>query len=162
MNNNLPYLLDYLSKQNFEFEILILDDGSKDREDVESISREFNCKYIRSKNNYGKGNAIKHGMLTSNGFYRIYTDADIPYESEDIEKIIYSLDKEKYDMVIGDRTLNKSTYYKDVSFLRSIGSKLFSLIVGGVTSGKFGDTQCGLKGFTSYTAVDLFGKARIN
>lgn len=162
LKNNLPYLYENLLKKEFEFEILIIDDGSKDRKNVESISKEYNCKYIRSQKNYGKGNAIKQGISNTNGLYRIYTDADIPYEYEDIEKIIHFLDKEKYDMVIGDRTLNNSTYYKDISFLRSFGSKLFSFIVGGVTSGKFGDTQCGLKGFTSEAAVNLFKKTHIN
>lgn len=162
LKDNLAYLYNYLAKKEFEFEILIIDDGSKDGKDVENISGEFNCRYIRNQKNSGKGNAVKQGMLTANGIYRIYTDADIPYESEDIENIIHFLNNEKFDLVIGDRTLNKSTYYKDVTFLRSFGSKIFSFIVGGVTSGEFGDTQCGLKGFTSNTAVDLFGKTHIN
>jgi dolichyl-phosphate beta-glucosyltransferase len=162
LKDNLAYLYNYLAKKEFEFEILIIDDGSKDGKDVENISGEFNCRYIRSQNNYGKGNAVKQGMINAYGIYRIYTDADIPYESEDIDRIINFLDKEKHDVVIGDRTLNKSTYYKDVTYLRSFGSKLFSFIMGGVTSGKFSDTQCGLKGFTSETAVDLFKKTHIN
>jgi dolichyl-phosphate beta-glucosyltransferase len=162
LKNNLPYLCNYLSKKDFEYEIIIVDDGSKNSRDVEEISKDYNGIYIMSQKNIGKGNAVKKGMLSANGNYRIYTDADIPYENEDIDKIIHSLDKEKYDIIIGDRTLNKSSYYKNVTFLRSFGSKLFSLIVGGVTSGKFEDTQCGLKGFTSEVAVNLFEKSRIN
>lgn len=161
LRDNLPYLVDYLSKKNFDYEILIYDDGSKDGNIVEKISKDFNCKYIKSENNFGKGEAIRKGMVNATGTYRIYTDADIPYESEYIDSIINSLDKEKYDFVIGDRTLNKSSYYQDISFLRSFGSKIFSLLVGGLTSGKFNDTQCGLKGFSADASVILFEKSKI-
>jgi dolichyl-phosphate beta-glucosyltransferase len=161
LKSNLPYLCDYLSKKDFDYEIILSDDGSKNGDVVEKISSEFNCKYIKSNMNYGKGNAIKSGMFAASGFYRIYTDADIPYGNDGIDDIIYNLDKEKFDVVIGDRTLNKSSYYKDVSFLRSVGSRFFAFVVGGVTSEKFADTQCGLKGFTFETATELFGKSHI-
>jgi dolichyl-phosphate beta-glucosyltransferase len=162
LRTNLSCLYDYLLKKDYEFEILIMDDGSKDGTEVVNISKKYNCKYIRNRKNSGKGNAVKKGVIEAQGKFRIYTDADIPYENEDIGNIIYFLDKEKYDMVIGDRTMSKSSYYKDVSFFRSFGSKLFSVLVGGITPGKFGDTQCGLKGFTSECANDIFGKAKIN
>lgn len=162
LSNNLPYLLDYFSKKNYDFEIIISDDGSKDSDVVEKISREYNCKYLKSGNNMGKGSALKNGIFNSSGAYRIFTDADIPYNGADIDNIITSLQKDNFDMVIGDRTLLKSSYYKNISFIRSFGSKIFSSIVGGITSGKFNDTQCGLKGFTEKCALDLFGKSKIN
>lgn len=161
LKKNLPYLENYLSKKEFEYEIIISDDGSSNGKEVENISKEFNCTYIRSEENCGKGNAVKRGILSAKGVYRIYTDADIPYEKEGIDEILYFLEKEKYDIVIGDRTLNKSKYYKDVSFLRSLGSKFFAFVVGGITSGKFSDTQCGLKGFKSEIALYLFEKSHI-
>lgn len=162
LKNNLPYLLNHLKRQNYEYEIIIVDDGSKERRNIEDISKKFNCKYIRSDKNLGKGNAVKIGVLNAEGKYRIFTDADIPYQNEDINNIINFLDKEKYDVVIGDRTLSKSTYYKEISVFRSFGSKFFSFVIGGVTSGKFSDTQCGLKGFSSVCAIDLFNKSQIN
>jgi len=159
---NLPYLAGYLSKKDYDYEIIIVDDGSSNGSEVKNISDNFNCRYIVNGKNFGKGYSIKQGMLNSDGKYRVFTDADIPYEIEDLEKIIETLDKEKYDMVIGDRTLNASSYFKDVSILRSFGSKFFSLIIGGITSGNFSDTQCGLKGFTAETGVDLFNRTKIN
>ena len=162
LKNNLPYLAGYLSKKDYKYEIVIVDDGSSDRSEVKNISDNFNCRYIVNEKNFGKGYAVKQGILNYDAKYRIFTDADIPYEIEDLEKIIESLDKDKFDMVIGDRTLNTSSYFKDVSILRSLGSKFFSLIIGGITSGNFSDTQCGLKGFTSDAASDLFSRTKIN
>ena len=160
--NNLPYLTGYLSKKDFEYEIIIVNDGGIGSEEIKSVCLKYNCKCIVNGKNFGKGYAVRRGMLTSEAKYRIFTDADIPYEIEDLEKIIQGLDIDKYDVVIGDRTLNASSYFKDVSLLRSFGSKFFSFITGGITPGKFGDTQCGLKGFTSESATDLFGRTLIN
>jgi len=159
---NLPYLKKYLSTKEFEYEILIVDDGSKDSGNVEKISRQYNCNYLRIQNNKGKGFAIKAGMLNASGKYRVFTDADIPYESKNLDDILHNLDEEKYQVVIGDRTLNKSSYFKDVSFLRLLGSKFFSFVIGGITTRKFADTQCGLKGFTSEAVSNIFKKTLIN
>lgn len=162
LKNNLPYLIHFLKENNYQYEVIIVDDGSINGSEIKKTAEEFNCKYIVNEKNIGKGYSVKRGILFSDAKYRIFTDADIPYETEDIEKIISNLDKEKYDIVIGDRTLNSSSYFKNVSVLRSIGSKFFSFIIGGITAGKFNDTQCGLKGFTSEAAIDLFSRTKIN
>jgi dolichyl-phosphate beta-glucosyltransferase len=101
-------------------------------------------------------------MLHSESTYRIFTDADVPYEVGDIDKIIHNLESGKCDVAIGDRSLLKSASSGDVTFLRSFGSKFFSFVVGGLMAEKFGDTQCGLKGFTAKAANELFSKTRIN
>jgi dolichyl-phosphate beta-glucosyltransferase len=162
LKNNLPYLVNYFSKKEFGYEVIIVDDGSFNGEEIENICAQNKCKVIRNENNCGKGNAVKTGMLASEGQFRIFTDADIPYGTEDMESMINNLHNEKFDMVIGDRTLNASSYFKNISFLRSFGSRFFSLIIGGITPGKFGDTQCGLKGFTSEAAIELFSNTKIN
>jgi dolichyl-phosphate beta-glucosyltransferase len=162
LKNNLPYLTDYLSKKTYEYEIIIVDDGSKDGTKIKNISDRFNCVYLRNKNNSGKGSAVKTGMLNSGSTYRVFTDADIPYECVDLDKIIQNLESGKCDVAIGDRSLLKSATSGDVTFLRSFGSKFFSFMVGGLMAGKFGDSQCGLKGFTGKAAIELFGKSRIN
>jgi dolichyl-phosphate beta-glucosyltransferase len=162
LKSNLPYLADYLAKKEYEYEIIIVDDGSRNEEEVKNISNQFNCRYVRNNNNSGKGSAVRTGMVNSEGIYRIFTDADIPYEGEDLDKIIQNLETGKYDLAIGDRSILKSFSPGDVTFLRSFGSKFFSFVVGGLMSGKFGDTQCGLKGFTAKAASELFRMTRIN
>lgn len=158
---NIGYLCNYLNGKNIDYEIIVVDDFSESENEVRKIGDEYKCIYLRNSKNYGKGYSVKKGMLESTGKYRIFTDADIPYESESIDLILNKLEKENYDIAIGDRTLVKSEY-KNVSFLRSFGSKFFSFVVWGLTSGKFGDTQCGLKGFRAESASVLFGKTLIN
>lgn len=160
LKENIGYLTEFLKVKEISYEIIIVDDCSRSAGDIMEIAGDYNCQCIRNEKNYGKGESVKRGMLKASGKYRLFTDADIPYENQGIEMILEKLDKEKYDVVIGDRTLLKSEY-KNGSFLRSTGSRLFSLIVRELTSGKFPDTQCGLKGFTAESAETLFRKTKI-
>lgn len=161
LKKNILYLKNYFDTIGEEYEIIIVDDGSDIGTDVKIIADSNNCIYLRNHKNLGKGASVKRGMLDSSGKYRIFTDADIPYENENTGRMIELLKKGKSDVVIGDRTLIKSEY-KSGSLLRSLGSKFFSFIVWGITSGKFGDTQCGLKGFTSAASEIIFRRTKIN
>ena len=69
----------YLSKQKYGYEILVVDDGSKDRtcfvvEKFQSLIK--NLKLIRNQKNHGKGYVVRQGMLESEGDFRIFSDAD--------------------------------------------------------------------------------------
>ncbi|MBI5403126.1 MAG: glycosyltransferase [Ignavibacteriae bacterium] len=160
LKKNIGYLTEFFNQKAISYEIIIVDDCSSNAGEIIEIADDYNCLYIRNEKNSGKGESVKRGMLKASGKYRLFTDADIPYEKEGIELMLEKLDKEKFDVVIGDRTLFKSEY-KNGSFLRSTGSRIFSLIVRELTSGKFPDTQCGLKGFTAESAETLFRKTKI-
>lgn len=161
LEDNISYLTEFMEAGKYDYEIVIVDDGSKDGELIKKIAVENKCTYIRNEINTGKGFAVKNGMMKSSGKVKIFTDADIPYENESLKIIIEKLCNNEADVVIGDRTLLKSSYFKNVSAIRSLGSRFFSFVVWGITSGKFGDTQCGLKGFTSESAAVIFGKTHI-
>jgi len=162
LESNLPFLINELNKKKYDFEIIIVDDGSKDQVITKKIAQNFNAVFIGLDKNKGKGAAIKEGMNNAKGDFRIFTDADIPYEFESLEKMISEYKSGKSNLIIGDRTLVKSKYYDSLSFIRNFGSKLFSLLVGSIFRSGLSDTQCGLKGFTANTAKYLFSKSRIN
>lgn len=162
LEKNLPYLFNaiHLIKAN-GIEVIVVDDGSVDDGSTKITAEKFNCKYLRLQKNEGKGSALKAGMLFAKGNYRIFTDADIPYHIENIIDFVNVLKTNDYDLVVGDRRLNQSSYFEDISFLRKYGSKFFSFIVGTIISGGNYDTQCGLKGFKSHVAEDLFKASKI-
>jgi len=162
LDNNLPYLITNLSKCDFTNEIIIVDDGSDDNGKTKDIASKYNCKFILSETNKGKGNAVRLGMISATGKYRIFTDADIPYEFENITNMLYYLDFKEFEMVVGDRTLENSKYFSEITVSRNLGSKIFSFIVGRFIAGGQFDTQCGLKGFRDYIAKDLFSVSKIN
>lgn len=159
---NLPVLINFLKSKNFTSEIIIVDDGSTDSGATEQLAKEHNCIYLKQIKNQGKGAAIKRGMLAAQGMFRIFTDADIPYETTAIDTFLNYLDFKEFHMVVGDRTLLDSTYYSEIKPIRNWASKIFSFIVGRFVAGGMFDTQCGIKGFRSDIAIDIFSKSLIN
>ena len=162
LRNQLPDFIKYLKEKNIENEIIIVDDGSNDNGLTEKVALDFNCRYLENKKNKGKGSAVKKGMLNAKGEYRIFTDVDIPFEYDSIEKFLYYLDFKEFDVVLGDRTLKDSTYFAEIPKSRKIGSNIYSFIVGRFVTGGLFDTQCGMKGFRAKSAEDIFSVSRIN
>lgn len=161
LRKELPGFLAYLKSRSLDFECIIVDDGSNDNGATKNVAESNNCIYLTYPENQGKGNAVRTGMLHSKREYRIFTDADIPFNYEAIENFLHYMKEKEFDVVIGDRTLEKSVYFEDVSKMRKLASKVFTFIVGRlVTTGNF-DTQCGLKGFKGHIADDLFSVSRL-
>jgi len=159
---NLPGILAYLDELGITYEVLVVDDGSLDGGAAERVAQKYNCRFLANPQNMGKGAAVRRGMLAAEGDFRIFTDADIPYEYDAIKDFLHYLDFKEFHMVIGDRTLPGSKYFGGVPYARGIGSKVYRFIVSRfVVSGVF-DTQCGIKGFRAEVAQDLFSVSRLN
>ncbi|MFD1063815.1 glycosyltransferase [Winogradskyella litorisediminis] len=152
-------------KQDFDVEILIVNDGSSD--ETETVLKiippdDDDFKLISYSKNRGKGYAVKSGMLAATGEVRIFTDADIPYGLDVIHKILQSLLEDNYEVCIGNRLDKDSDYHVTMTFLRKLSSKLFTFFVKSFTIKNVGDTQCGIKGFTAFAANKIFSKTRID
>jgi dolichyl-phosphate beta-glucosyltransferase len=162
LEKNLCVLIDFLKSKTFFWEVIIVDDGSIDHDKTRNFALANNCIYLKNEVNIGKGAAVRKGMLNAKGKYRIFTDADIPYEPDAIDTFIKYLDFKEFDMVVGDRTLGDKGYYSEVNSLRSWASRVFAFIVGRFIAGGMFDTQCGIKGFKAEAAEDIFSVSRIN
>lgn len=161
LKNNLPYLLQYLNEKKYAFETIVVDDGSLDNGLTKQIAEELGCIYLKNEKNIGKGESVRKGMLHAQGQFRIFTDADIPFNAEAFEQFLHYLDEKEFDIVIGDRTLTESSYFNSKSGVRNIASKGFSFFVGRFIAGGMFDTQCGIKGFKAAVANDLFNVGRV-
>jgi dolichyl-phosphate beta-glucosyltransferase len=162
LEKNLPVLANYLSECNFTYEIIVVDDGSNDDGLTAKIVQSNNCIYIKQEFNKGKGAAIRVGMIEAKGKYRIFTDADIPYEPQVIPSFLHYLDFKEFDLAVGDRSIGETDYYNKVGITRSLASKIFSFIVGRFIAGGIFDTQCGIKGFKAEVAEKIFNSTKIN
>ncbi|MGZ3864928.1 MAG: glycosyltransferase [Bacteroidia bacterium] len=161
LKNNLPYLINYLKEKKYDFEILVVDDGSNDNGVTKKVAEELACIYLCNEKNTGKGESVRKGMLAATGRFRIFTDADIPFNAEAIEQFLYYLDQKEFHLAIGDRTLTESSYFNSKSGLRNTASKAFSFFVGRFVAGGMFDTQCGIKGFRAEVAKDIFSVSRV-
>jgi len=162
LQKNLSGFIKYLDSLSIIYEIIVVDDGSLDSGLTKSIAESLQCKYFENPKNMGKGAAIKLGMQNASGKYRIFTDADIPYDYDAIKTMLHYLNEKEFDMVVADRKLQRSVYYEDMPATRNVVSGVFSWLVGLFIVGGWYDTQAGLKGFKSNVADELFSLSRIN
>ena len=113
---------------DFNYEIIIIDDGSTDKSKQILLENEnlYN-KLISYKNNMGKGYAVKKGLIEAQGEYVIFQDADLEYDPIDIEKFIEIFKKFKPDCVIGSR-FNYDKFSRSHNFYNRVGNNLLTLI----------------------------------
>ncbi|TAK11324.1 MAG: glycosyltransferase [Anaerolineae bacterium] len=162
LEKHVPAAQAYLSGLPIASEIIVVDDGSPDDGATRRAAEALGVRYMANPRNLGKGAAVRAGMLAASGRVRLYTDADLPFELESIEKFYWYAAHKEYPLVIGDRTLPGANYFDGIPRLRQWGSKLFSGFVGRFFVGGLYDTQCGFKAFRAEAAEDLFRVARIN
>src|SRR5689334_14939868 len=104
----LERIAGYLSTLGGETEILVIDDGSKDRtaEVAESFRRTLpSLRVISNGVNRGKGFSVRRGMLEARGRVVLFTDADLSAPIDEAPKLIEAL--QNYDVAIGSRALNR-------------------------------------------------------
>lgn len=167
LNETITFLQTNIELKN-KFEILIVDDGSKDNtaDFAIALASEFGLKpkilkVIKFEKNRGKGGAVTHGMQHASGSYIIFADADGASQFSDIQKLLDSIKKldlnkptEIPAVVIGSRShmVDTDAVVKR-SFVRNfLMYGLHTLVfIFGIRDIK--DTQCGFK---------LFNKKAVN
>ena len=162
IEKQLPDFISFLNTLNISFEILIVDDGSKNKNELQLITEKYHCIYLDNEKNLGKGAAIRKGVKHAKGQYIIFTDCDIPFENDAIITILKYLNDKEFHLAVGDRTLNTSSYFEEISSARKLSSILFTFFVGRFVTTGMNDTQCGIKGFRKEAADDIFGVSKIN
>ena len=155
----------YLKKQNYSYEILVINDGSRDgtAAAVERLQGEIKTlRLVDNKPNHGKGYVVRQGMIQAKGEYRVFMDADNATAIDHVERMWPEFDKGS-QVIIGSRDMKGAVRTVRQVWWRERLGDIFNLIVQ-VMSGLWGiwDTQCGFKGFTRKAAEDIFSKATIN
>lgn len=156
LREQLPRLVAWLNAKSLSHEVIVVDDGSDDHGATEQVADENGCRFIGLATNSGKGAAVRAGMREASGRYRMFTDADIPFELDAIDRFLVYLRDKEFDIVIGDRRLPESRYFSRITGARKLASDVFTFFVGRFVTTGFSDTQCGIKGFTAAAAEDLF------
>lgn len=149
----------FLHRTNLPAEIILVDDGSSD--DTLAVAREFRglpLRIIRSERNRGKGYSVRQGVLSANGTYVLFTDADLSAPIEESEKLLEIAMKESVDVVIGSRAVDRRTIQKHQSRFREVGGIFYNWMVQLLLGLRIRDTQCGFKLFRRDKALKIFEK----
>lgn len=79
IGKTLAEIEEYLEKQNYSYEVVIVVDGSPD--DTAEVARKYagnlkNLRVIDNPKNHGKGYVVRQGLLEAKGEFRLFMDAD--------------------------------------------------------------------------------------
>ncbi len=157
----LQTISDYLTRQSYASELIVVDDGSVDRtaQIVETFSATHpNVKLIRNDHR-GKGYAVRTGMLAARGHIVLFSDADLSTPIEEIAEMLPWFER-GYGVVIGSREGKGARRIKE-PFYRHIMGRAFNLIVRLLTVRGIDDTQCGFKAFRDDIARDVFSRMKL-
>ena len=157
-------VLAYLREHYPAFELIVVDDGSRDETAAAvgtALAGEPRARLLEYRPNRGKGYAIRTGVLASHGAVVLFLDADL---STPIEEIPTALERlEQADIVIGSRDLPASDIRAQPPVYRRLASEIFRwlryLMVG---LWRISDTQCGFKAYRGPVARQLFALAQVD
>ncbi len=149
-------VLEYLKKQEYEWELILSDDGSTDDTPQKLDDFAKKDKRIKVLHNVhaGKAPTVKAGMLAATGDWRLFTDFDQSTPLKEVENL-FKYAGDKVDVMVGSREIVGAKRDKE-AFHRHVMGRGFNLLVQMLALPGFLDTQCGFKMFSSKATEDLY------
>lgn len=145
-------ILEACQKLGKSFEIIFIDDGSKDAT-AKNCNGLSPLKLICFRKNYGQTAAFDAGIKHAQGEIVITMDGDLQNDPEDIKLLLEKMD-EGYDVVSGWRWKRKD------SFMKNFSSRMANLLRKFLVEDHIHDSGCSLKAYKRecFNDVDLFGE----
>jgi len=157
-------IASYLDAAGIDAEILVIDDGSKDRtaELAAKALEGRRGRVLRNGENRGKGYSVRQGVLEARGRFVLMTDADLSTPIDAHRKLAAVIRDRDLDVVIGSRALPDSDVQVRQGWLRQTMGRSFNVIIRAVTGLPYRDTQCGFKLMDRDRVKPLFDKMVVN
>ena len=154
---SLPELIsrieEVMTRENFNHEIIMVDDGSRDGswEVIKRLSTDNpSIRGIRFRRNYGKSAALYHGFAAAEGRVVVTMDADLQDSPEEIPEMYRMVVEEGYDIVSGWKKKRH-----DNKLTKNLPSKLYNWTARKITGIKLHDMNCGLKAYRNEVVKDI-------
>lgn len=158
----LSRVIEYLSVQDYKWEIVVSDDGSVDKT-IHLVNLKIvdypNIKILNLPHR-GKGWAVKNGMLAAEGEYRLLCDADLSVPIEQVELLLPPVAPDA-DIVLGSREMPSAVRIGEPSRRHFMG-RAFNRLVTLLAVPGLADTQCGFKCFRAQAAQELFSRVTVH
>jgi glycosyltransferase involved in cell wall biosynthesis len=155
----------FLSAQPMRYEIVVVDDGSRDATCavVEAAMATIpNLRLVRQSPNRGKGAAVRLGMLGARGQIRVMSDADGSMSPDQLPRLLAPIRACTAEIAIGSRYAAGARSNIKQPFYRVLWSRFANTLIQRSLVPGVRDTQCGFKAFTAEAARDLFRLGRID
>jgi glycosyltransferase involved in cell wall biosynthesis len=159
---SLPELAAWIKKvmnaNDFSYEIIMVDDGSKDNswQVVEALQKENpNIRGIKFRRNYGKSAALYCGFDVVQGDVVITMDADLQDSPDEIPELYRMVKEDGYDLVSGWKKKRH-----DPVLTKNLPSKFYNWTVRRMTGIKLHDMNCGLKAYRKNVvkSIEVYGE----
>ena len=146
-----------MNKNDFSFEVIFVDDGSKDKswQVIEELAKEnSSIRGIKFRRNYGKSAALNTGFQAAEGKVIITMDADLQDSPEEVPELYKMIVNDGYDLVSGW----KKKRYDPLS--KTIPTKLFNWATRKMTGIYLHDFNCGLKAYRYdlVKSIEVYGE----
>lgn len=157
ITKTLTQTLSFMNSFAPSFEIIVVDDGSKDK--TAEVTQEYikdhpEIKLIRNVHK-GKANGIRTGILASTGKLVLMMDADLATPLEELKRLSTWILDNDFDIAIASREGIGATRQNE-PFYRHLMGRVFNRLVKIVLGLEFEDTQCGFKLFKGDVARKIF------
>lgn len=159
---SLPELTDWIRRvaveNNFEYEIILVDDGSDDEswqviEDLKTAHPQIVG--IKFRRNYGKSAALNVGFEAAQGSVVITMDADLQDSPDEIPELYRRIREENFDLISGW----KQKRYDPLT--KTIPTKFFNSVTRSMSGIKnLHDFNCGLKAYRKEVvkSIEVYGE----
>ncbi len=157
--DNVKHVIRILDDAARDFEILIVDDGSKDQtynKALEACRHLSHVNVVRAQSNNGKGSALKYGFEFVTGDFVAFLDADLDLSPIQILTLFNFLKENNADVAIGSKRHPNSKL--DYPPTRKLMSNVYYYLIKILFRLPLRDTQTGIKLFKFKVLEDVFPK----
>jgi len=153
LDSTLEVLAGYLSQQDWDWEVRVVDDGSLDGtcRVVEKRAARTARIVLQREPHRGKGGAVKAGLMAASAPFRFICDADLSMPVAELPRFLPPRLGD-FDVAIGSREGHGARRIGE-PMIRHVAGRIFNYAVQQLTVPGIEDTQCGFKMFTA-AAVD--------
>lgn len=161
-NESLPELVEWIQRvvneQKYNYEIILIDDGSNDGswDTIKSLKgKDSLIRGISFRRNYGKSAALYEGFKLAEGRVVITMDADLQDSPDEIPALYRMVTEEGWDIVSGWKQKRQ-----DNKLTKNLPSKLYNATARKITGIKLHDMNCGLKAYRNEVVknIEVYGE----
>ena len=159
---SLPELCGWIGRvagsQGWDYEIILVDDGSNDGswDVIRDLSKDNKAiRGISFRRNYGKSAALYCGFKAACGRVVFTMDADLQDSPDELPEMYRMVTEENYDVVSGWKQ-----HRQDNKLTKNLPSKLYNATARCITGIKLHDMNCGLKAYRSEVVknIEVYGE----